>query len=108
MLLRQCVIPPSIYNSRGNVVSSSDVATSADTVELPPTVAEEIPAASEITGSTLTPPEVFTTPGRTTMEFDMDEIPKPSSAQFDSMDEGPTPRAPSSASNRADYMDISK
>jgi serine/threonine-protein kinase RIM15 len=87
-------------NSRGSVVSVSDLNASADTVELPPTVSEEISAASEITGSTLTPPEVFSTPGGKVSEIDLNETPRPTSLnQIDPMDEEPTPRAPSAASN---------
>jgi serine/threonine-protein kinase RIM15 len=91
-------------NSRGSVVSSSDVTASADSIEPPPTVTEELPLASEISGGNLTPPEVFTTPGSNVAEIDLNETPKPSSTQFDPMGEEPTPRAPSVASNRADYM----
>ncbi|TVY71408.1 Serine/threonine-protein kinase RIM15 [Lachnellula suecica] len=94
-------------NSRGSVVSSSDVGISADSVEPPPTVAEELPLASEITGGTLTPPEVFTTPGNSVAEIDLNETPKPSS-HYDPMDEEPTPRAPSVASNTVDYMSYSR
>ncbi|KAF4624321.1 hypothetical protein G7Y89_g13851 [Cudoniella acicularis] len=93
-------------NSRGSVVSTSDVATSADTVEPPPTVTEELPAASEITGATLTPPELFTSPGRHVAKIGLDETPKQSSAQIDSMDvdEEPTPRAASVAPTSSDYL----
>ena len=88
-------------NSRGSVVSVSDLNTSADTVEPPPTVSEEQPAASEITGATLTPPEIFSTPGGKVSEIDLNETPRPSSTnQIDPLDEEPTPRAPSAASNR--------
>jgi serine/threonine-protein kinase RIM15 len=87
-------------NSRGSVVSVSDIHTSADTVEPPPTVSEEQPVASEITGATLTPPEVFSTPDGKVSEIDLDETPRPSSTHLiNSLDDEPTPRAPSAASN---------
>lgn len=91
-------------NSRGSVVSSSDVGLNADAVELPPTVAEEVPLASEITGATLTPPEIFKSPGSKVAEIDLDETPKPSSSQFNPMDEEPTTRALSVSSNHRDYF----
>ncbi|KAH6723386.1 putative Serine/threonine-protein kinase cek1 [Leptodontidium sp. MPI-SDFR-AT-0119] len=91
-------------NSRGSVVSSSDATAYADAIEPPPTVAEEPPLASEIGGATLTPPEVFTTPGENVIDIDLNETPKPSSSQRDPMDVDQTPRAPSGASNRSDYM----
>jgi serine/threonine-protein kinase RIM15 len=91
-------------NSRGSVVSSSDVGLGADAIELPPTVAEENPPASEITGATLTPPEVFKSPGSKVAEIDLDETPKPSTSHLDLMDEEPTPRAPSVSSNHEDYL----
>ena len=94
-------------NSRGSVVSSSDLATSADTIEPPPTVTEEIPAASEITGATLTPPELFSSPGNTISAIDLNETPKQSHTQLDLMDEEPTPRAPSVASNPPDCISLS-
>ncbi|CAL3966362.1 unnamed protein product [Diplocarpon coronariae] len=90
-------------NSRGSVVSTSDA--HADSVEPPPTVIEEPPAASEITGATLTPPEVFTTPGENVFEIGMNETPRPpSSSQFDPMDVDQTPRGPSAASHRTDAI----
>ncbi|KUJ11071.1 putative Serine/threonine-protein kinase cek1 [Mollisia scopiformis] len=91
-------------NSRGSVVSSSDVGASADTIEPPPTVVEELPAASEITGASLTPPEVFHSPGSKISEIDLLETPRPASSQIDPMDEEPTPRAPSVVSNPGDYI----
>ncbi|EKD21043.1 uncharacterized protein L3040_004661 [Drepanopeziza brunnea f. sp. 'multigermtubi'] len=92
-------------NSRGSIVSSSDVTTaSADTIEPPPTVAEEQPPASEIGGASLTPPEVFTSPGENVFEFDMNETPRPASTQCDPVDADQTPRASSAASSRMDYM----
>jgi serine/threonine-protein kinase RIM15 len=98
-------------NSRGSVVSSSDLP-SADTVEPPPTVAEEnptaaeLPPAAEITGSTLTPPEIFALPDGKVSEIDLNETPRPSNTNYDPMYEEPTPRAPSVASNRpgGDYL----
>ncbi|KAH8674636.1 putative Serine/threonine-protein kinase cek1 [Tricladium varicosporioides] len=93
-------------NSRGSVVSTSDMAASADTIEPPPTVAEELPTVSEIKGTTLTPPEVFTTPGDKVVEIDLNETPKPSASQVNPMDfdEEPTPRAPSVAPTCLDYI----
>jgi serine/threonine-protein kinase RIM15 len=90
-------------NSRGSVVSISDLTGSVETVEPPPTVIEELTPASEINGSTLTPPELFRFPGGKVVDIDLDETPKPST-NSDSFDEEPTPRAPSVASNRSDYM----
>lgn len=90
-------------NSRGSVVSSSDRAGSVEIVEPPPTVIEELPPASEISGATLTPPELFTFPGNKVAEIDLDEIPKPFS-HFEATDEEPTPRVPSRASNRSGYI----
>jgi serine/threonine-protein kinase RIM15 len=84
-------------NSRGSVVSVSDMTTSADTVEPPPTVSEEQPTASDITGASLTPPELFSTPGGKVSEIDLDETPRPSSTnQLYMLDGEPTPRVPSS------------
>lgn len=88
-------------NSRGSVVSSSDLTGGMETVETPPTVVEELPPASQISGGTLTPPELFTFPGDKVAEIDMNETPKPLS-HFE--DEEPTPRAPSVASNRSGYI----
>ena len=104
-------------NSRGSVVSSSDLQP-ADIVEPPPTVAEEnptpiltaaeLPPAAEITGASLTPPEIFASPGADgkVAESDLDETPRPLNTNFDPADEEPTPRAPSAASNRpvSDYL----
>jgi serine/threonine-protein kinase RIM15 len=87
-------------NSRGSVVSGSEQ-TVVDPVEPPPTVAEEIPAASEITGATLTPPEVFASPSSQILEIDLNETPRPLATNFNPMDEEPTPRAPSVASQAA-------
>ncbi len=91
-------------NSRGSVVSSSDVGLSADIVEPPPTVLEETPSASEINGATLTPPEVFSSPGSKVGEVDLNETPKQSTSHIDPLDGEPTPRAPSVASNHGDYI----
>jgi serine/threonine-protein kinase RIM15 len=92
-------------NSRGSVVSGSDI----PSVGSLPVIGEP---ASDISGSTLTPPdiscstltppEVFTTPGKNVTEIDLNETPR-SSQQYDIMDE-PTPRAPSASSNRSDYL----
>ena len=78
-------------NSRGSVVSTSDLAGGIETVEPPPTVAEELPPDSEITGATLNPPELFSPPSSKLVDIDMDETPKPLS-HFE-IDEEPTPRA---------------
>lgn len=90
-------------NSRGSVVSVTDMPGAASVGPLPPVIGEEQPPASEISGATLTPPEVFT-PGKGTTEVDMDETPKPAPPLYDITDEEPTPRAPSASSNRTDYM----
>jgi serine/threonine-protein kinase RIM15 len=92
-------------NSRGSVVSVSDLNTSADTVDPPPTVSEEIPPASEISGATLTPPELFSTPGGKVSEIDLEGTPRPTPNHADSFDE-PTPRGPSATSNAADYITV--
>jgi serine/threonine-protein kinase RIM15 len=92
-------------NSRGSVVSGSEqtVVPEGDS----PTSASELPPASEITGATLTPPELFTPPGKMIPEFDDSETPKPGShASDDNIDEEPTPRAPSIASNPPDYLTV--
>ncbi len=91
-------------NSRGSVVSSSDITPNADPVEVPLTVKEEFFSSPEISGATLTPPELFTTPGDTVKEIDLLETPRPSASQIDPMDQEPTPRAPSAASNRTERM----
>jgi serine/threonine-protein kinase RIM15 len=93
-------------NSRGSVVSGSEQ-TVVDPVEPPPTVAEEIPAASEITGATLTPPEVFASPGSQVLGIDLNETPRPLATNFNPMDEEHTPRAPSVASQAANYVTLS-
>ena len=87
-------------DSRGSVVSVSDLNASADLVEPPPTVSEEQPAAVEITGATLTPPELFSSPGGKVSEIDLNETPRPSSiSQVDPLDVEPTPKAPSASPN---------
>lgn len=94
-------------NSRGSVVSASDLNLGADTVEPPPTVSEEQPPASEITGATLTPPERFTSPGSMVCDLDLEETPRASSSQSNPMsDEEPTPRACNSASSSTDYVSL--
>lgn len=90
-------------NSRGSVVSVSDMAGAISVGPLPPVIGEEQPPASEISGATLTPPEVLT-PGKMVPEIDPDETPKPPQPQYDMTDEEPTPRAPSASSNRMDYI----
>jgi len=93
-------------NSHGSVVSTSDLTHNADTVDPPPTVTEEQPAASDITGASLTPPEVFTSPGDQVKNFEtMETTPKGSLSALDDSDE-PTPRASSRASNRTGYIYI--
>lgn len=52
-------------NSRGSVVSGSE-ATIVDDTAMPPS----LPEASEITGESLTPPEVFTSPGTKVAELE--------------------------------------
>jgi serine/threonine-protein kinase RIM15 len=94
-------------NSRGSVVSASDLNSSADTVEPPPTVSEEQPAASHITGATLTPPERLISPGTLLSDMDMDETPRALSSQSNPIsDEEPTPRASNSASTSTDYVSL--
>ena len=89
-------------NSRGSVVSVTDIPGAAS-VALPPVIGEELPPAAEITGASLTPPEVFT-PGKGAGEIDLNETPKALQPQYDVTDEEPTPRAPSVSSNRTDYI----
>ncbi|PMD41640.1 putative Serine/threonine-protein kinase cek1 [Hyaloscypha variabilis F] len=91
-------------NSRGSVVSSSDLTPSADLVEVPLTVSEETITSPEATDATLTPPELFQAPSDNVSPIDLLETPKPSSSQINPLDEDPTPRAPSAASNRTDYI----
>ena len=87
-------------NSRGSVVSVSELNTSADIVEPPPTVSEELPAVSEVKGATSTPPELSSPPTGKVSGIDMNEIPKPAPQnQIDPTDDAETPRAPSAASN---------
>lgn len=90
-------------NSRGSVVSSSDLTQSVESITPPPTVMEEQPLASEISGASLTPPERFMFPGDNVLEIDMDETPK-NTSYYDAMDEEPTPRAPSGNSHRTEYI----
>lgn len=91
-------------NSRGSVVSVNDIPGAASVGPLPPVIGEELPSASQISGASLTPPEVFSTPGRSVSEIDLDETPKQLHPQYDTTDEEPTPRAPSASSNRIDYL----
>jgi len=91
-------------NSRGSVVSASEVTSGIDIVELPPTVTEEFPPASLISGALHTPPEIFDSPSGKDIVFDLLETPKPLHTDSDPMDEEPTPRAPSVASNRQDIQ----
>ena len=91
-------------NSRGSVVSSSDLTPTADAVEVPGTVKEEHSPTSNIAGALATPPEFFQPIDEIVSEIDLLETPKPSASQIDPMDEEPTPRAPSAASNRTEYI----
>jgi serine/threonine-protein kinase RIM15 len=90
-------------NSRGSVVSVNEMPGVAS-VALPPVIGEELPLASQISGASLTPPEIFTTPGRHVSEIDLNETPRPLQPNYDPTDEEPTPRAPSASSNRTDYI----
>jgi len=87
-------------NSRGSVVSSSDLVL-ADSVELPPTVNEEPLPASAIAGALATPPEMFDALSGMVSEMDLNETPRPCRIT-DPMDDEPTPRAPSVASTQKD------
>ncbi|KAI9730487.1 MAG: rim15, signal transduction response regulator [Claussenomyces sp. TS43310] len=82
-------------NSRGSVVSGSENTNILDGSMTPPEAILEVPAACEITGATLTPPEVFTSPGESVADFSMDETPKPRSPAL-GIQGSPTPRAPHS------------
>ncbi|KAG9228597.1 putative Serine/threonine-protein kinase cek1 [Amylocarpus encephaloides] len=91
-------------NSRGSVVSTSDIV-GADAIEPPPTVVEELPLACEISSATLTPPEVFSGLGGKVADImDLDQTPKPSTSQSEPMDEEPTPRAQSRGADFSDYI----
>lgn len=82
-------------NSRGSVVSSSEypaASSSSEMIELPPTVKEEVPALT-------TPPEMFEALTGMISQIDLNETPKPTRT-VGAIDEDPTPRAPSAASNR--------
>ncbi|KAH8592013.1 putative Serine/threonine-protein kinase cek1 [Bisporella sp. PMI_857] len=89
-------------NSRGSVVSSSDLTPSADTVEPPPTVSEELSSASDIASALQIPPELFESPSGKVDITDFVETPRPSHTDHNPMDDEPTPRAPSVASNNKD------
>lgn len=92
-------------NSRGSVVSGSEQTVVAEGNS--PTSGTEFPPVPEIKGATLTPPEMFTPPGKMIAEFDESATPKPrSNASDDNIDEEPTPRAPSAASNPPDYLSV--
>jgi serine/threonine-protein kinase RIM15 len=91
-------------NSRGSVVSVTEMSGAASVGTLPPVIGEELPPASHISGASLTPPEIFTTRGRGVSEIDPNETPKPLHHQYDPTDEEPTPRAPSVSSNRTADM----
>jgi serine/threonine-protein kinase RIM15 len=72
-----------------------------------PTSATEPPLVSEIEGAILTPPEVFTPPGKMIAKSDKPETSNPrSQASHNSIDEEPTPRAPSAESNPLDYLTL--
>lgn len=87
-------------NSRGSVVSGSEHTVIEGS--LPSPTSGEILPAADITGATLTPPEIFSTPGEKV--FDLNETPKPRSQASDEGLDEPTPRAPSVASNPPDYL----
>jgi len=92
-------------NSCGSVVSGSEQTVVPEGNS--PTSGTEFPPVSEIKGATLTPPEMFTPPGKMIAEFDESATPKPrSNASEDNIDEEPTPRAPSTASNPIDYLAV--
>lgn len=78
-------------NSRGSVVSGSEHTIYTDPVPMPPTVAEDMPLAADLNALTLTPPEIFTSPGDKVAEIDMDRTPKPPAPRAGS-DEEATPR----------------
>ncbi len=91
-------------NSRGSVISDSDITPNAESVQVPLTVSEEtITPTSELTDATLTPPEHFNAPADNISPIDLMETPKPSSSQINPLDEEPTPRAPA-ASNQTSYI----
>ncbi|KAB8292090.1 hypothetical protein EYC80_007835 [Monilinia laxa] len=104
-------------NSRGSVVSGTEVL-SSDLIDPPPTVTEEaivlsptseLPPALEISGATLTPPEMFEGPGD--QEIDLFKTPKQSQVHSSSLDEEPTPRPTSKSSHvgeSEDYHDFVK
>jgi serine/threonine-protein kinase RIM15 len=92
-------------NSRGSVVSGSEQTIVPEGNS--PTSGTDFPPVSETKGVTLTPPEMFTPPGKMIAEFDESATPKPRShASDDNFDEEPTPRAPSAASNPPDYLTV--
>lgn len=93
-------------NSRGSVVSGTEIL-SSDSIEAQPTVNEEAvplsprsgmpPSSSEILGVTLTPPELFEGPVH--KEVDIFRTPKQSQSQSSFLDEDPTPRPTSKSSH---------
>jgi serine/threonine-protein kinase RIM15 len=93
-------------NSRGSVVSGSELTiVGEDCISAPDTV-YETPSASEITGASLTPPELFTAGMEhkgAILDSSMDETPKPRS--LSGLEEESTPRAPSTTSHPADYLE---
>jgi serine/threonine-protein kinase RIM15 len=88
-------------NSRGSVVSGTEVL-SSDSIEPPPTVTEEQASASGASGDTSTPPEVYDVSSLDVSKIDLNETPKPSESQSSFLDEEPTPRAPLTVSNSGD------
>jgi len=91
-------------NSRGSVVSGTEVL-STDSIEPPPTVTEEQAPASGASGVNSTPPEVYGASSPEVSKIDLNETPKPSESQSSFLDEEPTPRAPLAASNSGgDYL----
>ncbi|KAI9798397.1 MAG: rim15, signal transduction response regulator [Piccolia ochrophora] len=88
-------------NSRGSVISASEVTQRDGQTTPPKSVPEERNGEAEVNyASAVTPPEIFPrAPGDKAAAIDMDATPKPQMASLLS-DEDPTPRASSSGSNR--------
>lgn len=92
-------------NSRGSVVSTDELPSTSD-LNAPPSIAEEdFPTSASLSLSpttlptaSITPPEIFTSPGKSiaNIEMDMDETPRPTMPHSrSSIDLDPTPRATS-------------
>lgn len=94
-------------NSRGSVVSGSEATLMdelmVEAVTTPPEPADGLPPASEITGATLTPPEVFSAPGEAVEDFNMDDTPKPQSPAVN-LTGSPTPRAHRTTKSQSDVI----